>query len=234
MDANRTIPRYELKSDLARFSLARPAEEGSRKLAWVNSICILFLLIGILGDKSGAIENRHPPPLQEIVPAIVEPVPQPPQTSPEPQPQEPSDQKPEAPQVVVVTPEVPSISFAVPTIGNVVVPNALAKPPPLNPLQPVAPLKARPQTLDTTGGGGERPQPPYPRIALEQGQQGTVTLLLTADEAGNIVSAEVKGSSGSPILDRAALDYVRRHWLLPRGAGSRMFETSIIYRLQHG
>ena len=37
---------------------------------------------------------------------------------------------------------------------------------------------------ESTGQGGERPAPPYPQMAQQFGQQGTVELLLTADEAG--------------------------------------------------
>jgi len=59
-----------------------------------------------------------------------------------------------------------------------------------------------------------------------------VTLLIATDETGTIVSVEVKESSGFPMLDRSALEHIKRHWILPRGAGARLFETSINYRLE--
>ena len=233
MNANRTPRAPELSSELARFYLCGPAEEFNQKLAWVNSICIVILLVGIFGSRCGAISNEMPPPVQEVIPAIVEPLPSPPQSNPEKAAQEPNDQeKPDTPQVVVVTPNAPSINFAVPTIGNLIVPNTVATVPPLNPMRPVAPLERKPINLENTGGSGERPQPPYPKIALDQGQQGRVTLLITADDSGNITSVEVKVSSGFPILDRSAVDHVRRHWVLPHGTGPRFFETSINYLLQ--
>ena len=43
-------------------------------------------------------------------------------------------------------------------------------------------------------------------MAEDLGLQGSVELLLTADEAGVFISVEVKGSSGSSILDHAAAD----------------------------
>ena len=132
----------------------------------------------------------------------------------------------------MVTPNVPNINFAVPTIGNLMVPNAVATAPPLNPLQPAAPLKSAPSILNNTGAGGERPQPAYPRIALEQAQQGTVVLLLTVDESGIISSIEVKESSGYPVMDRSALEFVKRHWIIPPGKGNRTFEAPITYKLQ--
>jgi protein TonB len=173
------------------------------------------------------------PPVEEAVPVIVEPLAPPPAV--EDQKEEPSDEeKPEVPQVVVVVPQSPEIHFAVPTLGNVVAPGAMAQAPPLLPLQPPAPLRNVPASLDSTGAGGERPQPPYPKIALEQGQQGRVTLLMSADEAGNILTVEVKTSSGFPALDHGAMEYVRRHWTLPSGSRARLFEATITYQIQAG
>ena len=87
-------------------------------------------------------------------------------------------------------------------------------------------------TVGSKGAAGDRPQPAYPKIALEEGQQGTVQLRLDGDAAGNIVSVDIKHSSGFPILDRATVDFIERHWRLPAGAANRIFETSITYQLQ--
>ena len=148
--------------------------------------------------------------------------------------QEQKEETPDTPQVVVVTPDAPSVNFAVPTIGNLLVPNALATAPPLAPLKPVAPLRQKPILLNlaSTGGGGERPQPPYPKIALDQGQQGAVTLRMSVDEAGLIQTIEVAHSSGFPILDHNALAFVKRRWTVPAGKGARIYEATIIYRIQ--
>lgn len=233
MDANRKLPGSPPGSELTRFYLRGPDQESSGKVAWVNSICILFLLIGVLGAKRGSVLVKALPSTEEAVPAIIEPLPPPLQSAPEPKNQEQNDQdKPDTPQVVVVTPDAPNINFSVPTIGNLVVASAIATAPPLNPMRPITPLNRQPVNLENTGGSGERPQPPYPKIALDQGQQGKVTLLIAADDSGNITSIEVKESSGFPMLDRGALDHVKRHWILPRGTGTRLFETSINYRLE--
>jgi len=233
--ANRNSPRYELTDDLARYCLPGPNREPNRKLAWVNSICILFLLIGILGARSSLITNRPlPANCEEIIPVLVEPVALPQVATEEQNPEQKEQDRPETPQVVVVTPDAPSINFSVPTIGNVMVPNAIAAAPPLSPLRPPAPLRSQPVTLQNTGVAGERPQPPYPRIALEQAQQGTVTLVLQADESGKVQSVEVKESSGYPVLDRSTVDYVKRHWTVPAGTGSRVFEATVTYKLQAG
>jgi TonB family protein len=232
LDANRTSLGYELESELARSSVHASDQDPNRRLAWVNSICILFFLIGVVGSKPASIRIKPLPPVEEVTAAIVEPLPPPPRTRSEQQAQEQSNQEQVTPQVVVVTPEAPSINFSVPTIGNLVVPNAIAQAPPVAPLKQVAPLRTQPTVLNTTGSGGDRPQPPYPKIALEQGQQGPVTLRMTVDDSGLISTIEVTQSSGFPILDRGAMDFVKRHWAVPPEKGTRIYEAVINYKLQ--
>jgi len=224
MDANQTTRNYELKDDLARLCLPSASSDASQKLAWTNSVCILFLLIGIAGARRGIIAIRPAPPLQEVIPVVVQPVTLPPQAVEKTQPTE-SDNNNLAP-VAVVIPQTPNINFSVPTIGSLVVPANLATAPPLEPLRP----KTQVGSISSTGVGGERPAPPYPKLAQQTGEQGTVVLLLGGDEAGNITSVELKQSSGFPILDRATQDFVKNHWRLPAGGG--LFQTSIIYQLQ--
>jgi TonB family protein len=226
MDANRTTPAYELKGELARLCLPQVNRDANLKFAWVNSICILFLIIGIFGARRGLISIRPAPPLEEIVPVVLEPMILPPQATTEKK--ETVEKKNDAPQVAVVIPQTPNINFSVPTIGSLVVPAGLASAPPLEPLRTASQIGS----LNNTGSGGERPVPPYPPIAKETGEQGTVVLLLGGDTVGNVVSVDVKESSGFPILDRATADFIKRRWHLPPGTGTQLFQTSIIYQLQ--
>jgi len=222
-DANRISPVYELKDELARLCLTATRREPERKLAWVNSVCILFLLIGILGARRGVIAIKPVPPIREEVPVVVQPTVLPPQAiAQKPEPVEPNNQ----PRVLVALPNAPNINFGIPTVGTLVADAALASAPPPQ----AAPLRVG--SLSNTGAGGERPEPPYPPIAKETGEQGTVKLLLGGDAAGNIISIDVKESSGFPVLDRATVDFIKRHWRLPAGEGNRLFETSITYLLQ--
>jgi TonB family protein len=226
MDANRILPGHELKDELARLCLPAANRDANQKLAWVNSVCILFLLIGILGARRGLISIQPAPPLEEIVPVIVEPMTLPPsETTVK---KETDENKIDAPQVVVAIPQSPNISFSVPTIGSLIVPANLASAPPLEPMRTAVQIGS----LNNTGSGGDRPAPPYPPIARETGEQGTVVVLLGGDTAGNVVSVDVEESSGFPILDRATVDFIKRHWRLPAGMDSRLFQTSITYRLQ--
>src|SRR5208282_1564262 len=220
-DANRIPPGYELKDELSRLCLPSANRDANLKLAWVNSICIFFLLIGIAGARRGLIHIKPVPPIQEIVPVVVQPTVLPPQAiAQKPEQAEQNNQ----PRVLVALPNAPNINFGVSTAGTLVVPAALASAPQIAP--------ARIGSLNNTGTGGERPEPPYPPIARETGEQGTVKLLLGGDAAGNIISVDVKESSGFPILDHATVDFIKRHWRLPAGEGNRLFETSITYLLQ--
>jgi protein TonB len=223
MDANRTT----LKSDLARLSLPSANEDGNLKLAWVNSICILFLLIGIAGARRGIISIGSLPPIREVVPVIVIPQTLPPQKATPQKKEQPQEQH-EPTQVFVALPNTPNVHFSVPTIGTIVGSGTLASAPPLNPLQP----RAQITSVGNTGTGGDRPQPPYPQLAMQSGEQGTILLLLDADATGRIVSAEVKQSSGFPFLDRATVEFIKNHWRLPTNAGTQLFQTSITYKLQ--
>jgi protein TonB len=225
METNRTTPRYELKDELARLCLPPAIRDIDQKLAWVNSVCLLFLLIGLVGARRGAIAIKPAPPLEEAIPVVAEPVALPPQSAQPAERTEPADSQPA--RVAVVIPQAPNISFSVPTLGSLVVPSTLAVAPPLEPMR----TQAQIGSLSSTGGSGERPEPPYPAIARQEGEQGTVVLLLTGDDAGNLVSVDVKASSGFPVLDRATVDFVKRHWRLP-AAGSGLFQTSITYQLQ--
>jgi TonB family protein len=222
-----------VKSELARLCLPAATRDVDRNLAWMNSICFLFLVIGLFG-KPASGHIKPPPAPVEVLPAIIEPVVlQPPPTSPS-SPPEPNEQsaKPDAAQVVVVTPDSPAIHFSVPTIGNLVAPASLAVAPPLNPLAPVARMQTA--SIENTGAGGERPQPPYPLFAREHGQQGTVVLLLNVNEAGVITTIELKESSGYPVLDHSTLDFVKRRWIIPPGTGAQAFIVTIKYRLVAG
>src|SRR5258708_20183265 len=161
-DANR-MPARELKDELARLCLPGAGRDPNRKLAWINSICILFLLIGIVGATPARVPIRPAPPIEEIAPVILEPAP-PPQTVTANENENQSEPPPlEAPNVVVVVPNAPNINFSVPTIGNLVAPSALAKAPPLNPLHRVAPVNHLAQ-ISNTASTASHPPPPHPNI----------------------------------------------------------------------
>lgn len=222
-----------ISSTVAQFYHASTTDDPDRILAWVNSLCLLVLAIGVGGASKGIPTPKPLPNIEQPIPALVEPVQPPPQKLREVlQPNDTQEDALKTPPIVVVTPDSPAIDFAVPTIGNVLVPNAMAAAPALKPLAAVAPLKQRRASLSSTGTGGSRPEPPYPKIALQQRQQGTVMLLMSVNDAGEVVSIEVKHSSGHRALDDSALEFVRKHWTVVPGNGTRQFEATINYRLR--
>jgi periplasmic protein TonB len=225
MDANRTLPVYELKDELARHCLPPANRDPNRKLAWVNSICILFLIIGVAGAKRGSITLKPPPPLPaEMVPIFVE-TPPPPASDETPK-EEPKEAKPEAPNMVVAVPDSPAVLFSVPTIANVLVPDGVPTTPPENPMRPVEALRSRPATL-ISSGGFERPAPDYPAYFLDLGEHGSVTFLITVNQSGLVTDVKVAHSSGFPDLDEYALKHVKKRWIIPPKDGNQIFQTTI-------
>src|SRR5580658_6777179 len=228
---------YHLKSELARVCLPAPGRAVPRRLAWVDSICLLFLLIGVVGNQSRLPPRKAVPPLEQPVPVIIEPLPAvvPPTTAAQPSEQQNDDDKPQVPSIQAVTLDTPAINFAVPTPGSLLVPRSVAPTPVEGAMKRAAPVKHEPSAIDTTGSGGERPTPDiYPPIARELGQQGTVTLLLTVDDSGKVISADIQESSGSPILDGHAQSWVKRHWIVRPVNGGHTFLAPIRYHLGPG
>lgn len=60
------------------------------------------------------------------------------------------------------------------------------------------------------------PKPRYPRLARTRGYQGTVHLNVLVGDDGMVKDLQVASSSGHPILDRSALESVRK-WIFEPG-----------------
>jgi TonB family protein len=63
--------------------------------------------------------------------------------------------------------------------------------------------------------------PGYPRISREAGREGTVRIEAIVDEHGAVSSASIEESSGSYLLDRAALDAVLGASFYPATRGGK-------------
>jgi protein TonB len=64
-------------------------------------------------------------------------------------------------------------------------------------------------------GTAPGPLPVYPKNALDQNLEGTVTLAVTVSPEGKAVAVHVTGSSGSSLLDEAARRAVARWGFIP-------------------
>lgn len=242
-----------LESDLPRFCLEPEAGELNRAMGWVVSICVAYLIFGLIGIRQAAIVvHKRAPAREEAVPTVIEPLVTPPQTSTAAAaPEEPSSERNAeagAP-VVAVTADSNAIAFAVPTVGNVLVPLSMAQPPPERPIQALAPVSSL--KLDTTNAprleaisapkieeisltstGGSRPPPTYPYESQKYREQGTVVLHIEVDASGKVLSVTVKQLSGYPRLDQAALEQVERHWFFEPAGGKRLYASRIVFRLE--
>ena len=56
------------------------------------------------------------------------------------------------------------------------------------------------------------PPPPYPKPAVMRGIEGTVTLRIHVDASGSPIEVSIENSSGSAVLDQAALKFVKARW----------------------
>jgi periplasmic protein TonB len=84
--------------------------------------------------------------------------------------------------------------------------------PPSNPASPPSGLSQRP---DPEPDPKASPDPQYPWQALRRRLQGVVQILVEVDSSGKVVNARVAQTSGHGILDRAALDAVKKWTFLP-------------------
>lgn len=211
---------YKLSDDLARLCLPQEFSDSYRKLAWVNSICCLFLIIGLVGLNPPKIVQRPLSEPNDVVPVVFTPPEEQPKTEPEVKPdeeQQPQDTPEETPQVVAVVAaaDAANVAFAVPVQGAVAVaPEArLASPPPAVTHVQAAPVRFNPATTS----GGTFPPPNYPGSALRNHEEGTTTIEIRVDESGRVTDAKVQKTSGHTALDEAALEIVKRSWRFPPG-----------------
>ncbi len=240
MEASTTLQsahEYALSDDLARLCLPQEYKDSNRKLAWVNSVCCLFLLIGISGLKPPKIVVKPLSEQVDIVPVVFTPPDEPPPAQEQPQTDEPppnSDALVDTPVVAtVVAADASQVAFAVPVIGPVTtMPARFAPPPPAQ--LPKAPPKPTTFVPGQGGEGGTFPWPggrDYPREALEQRAQGKVMLYVVVDPSGVPSTVEVKDGSGYYSLDRASVQWVKNKWRWLPGE-TRLFYVPFVWQLQ--
>jgi protein TonB len=216
------LQRYTLRSDLAQYCLPAASRDVNRKFAWANSICFLFVLVGILGVRMPPIILRPRADAPDIVPVVFTPPEEQPKVEPAPQPDEPEpspDTVVETPQVLTVVSPSPSVAFPVPVEGPVIVaPSArYASAPPPTPPKPAVPPKPT-AFSGNPEDGGFYPLPTPPRWVLEKPNFESVTLLyFYVNPSGSITAVEIKESSGYEALDRLLADWIKKKWVFPPG-----------------
>lgn len=109
-----------------------------------------------------------------------------------------------------------------------------------------APAPGPPQAGNATApsGGGDglvllqRALPAYPRAAARRGEQGTTQVILHVTQSGRVDQVKVEQSSGSALLDAAAVEAFRkwRFERLPDAAAGRWLRTAqrfILYQFTY-
>lgn len=229
------LPDDNRGDDLARFCLELDSAESQRALMWVNAICLTCLIVGWMGIQAQplAIRRKSPPP-EEAVATLIEPLITPVQTVvPEMGDAQGDRTTEEGFTGVAVTVDSLEVAFSVPTVGNILVPLALAAPPPAQPMAGAVSLDMpRLEPIEMTAPNGQRPPPSYPRASLLEREQGAVELLIETEEGGAIRGVTVQRSSGYPRLDHAAREHVRKTWQFPSSQTNRLYSCSIVFQMK--
>lgn len=106
-------------------------------------------------------------------------------------------------------------------------PPAAPTPQPEAPPEPAAPVIAAPAPSPVVIPPSfnadylHNPPPAYPTASRRMGQQGKVVLRVLVNGAGTADKVELRSSSGSTLLDDAALDAVKRWRFVPARQGDR-------------
>jgi periplasmic protein TonB len=223
--ASRSISRHYDRVD-PMFSMALLFSLGLHTVA-------LFVMSG-LQDKPHRVVDTLSVQLQQAPKPL--PPPEPPKPEPEP-PKPPAKKLPppvrpqpippppvESPTPVSVrqdTPPPPAVIAAAPK-ANEPPPTFTAPPAPPPPPEPPKPKGPTDQEIDSARGNygsllsrefAKHKQ--YPRIAQMRGWQGIAKVELHIDANGNVISSTVSESSGFEVLDKQALEMVRKASPLP-------------------
>ena len=225
---------YKLSDDLARLCLPQEWSDSCRMLAWVNSICFLFLVVGLVGLKAPRVIHKPLSEMTDPVPVIFTPPEELPKTEPEVKPDEPDKPQDTAEETPTVAPIVavmdsPAVAFSVPVQGAVAVAQEarLATPPPPVDRPPAKAVQFNPHTA----GEGSFADPQYPSVALRNHYEGTAVIEIAVDSAGRITEVKIFKSSGFPVLDEAALDVVKNRWHFLPGP-PRLYHWACTFRMQ--
>lgn len=71
-------------------------------------------------------------------------------------------------------------------------------------------------------------KPPYPRLAEQRGWEGTVQLKVVISPEGRVSNASIQLSSGYRVLDRSALQHIRKSRFRPARKNGKAIEMSIL------
>ncbi|MDB6056927.1 MAG: tonB [Verrucomicrobiales bacterium] len=215
---------------LATIATSRRDEDEWRPLAWVTSICVLFLIIGLLGLRARPLAEPAPTQRVQIVPVVFTPPELPKKlqpavvdtTTPQPTPVAPTTP-------VVAATEPAQVAFPVPVQSPVVIVTPQFAPPPA--IQIRAPAAVATEFNTDSAAHGYFQKPKYPASELAAHHDGRVMLSIVVSKDGKPQSVAIKESSGWPKLDSAAAEKARKDWDFGPGP-IRYFYVPVVFQIK--
>lgn len=177
-----------------------------------------LLLISWEGQPLAKVQSRGAPGVEIRLAATPAPAPLPvlePEAPPEPQPQS---------EVPIVPQAAPPKPTPVPRATRPKLPDATnaVQAPAAHPATPPSPAQPAASSVPASPGAESAPSSPeplgalenkspqYPKLARQRGQEGEVTLRVEVSAQGQAMHVSVLKSSGHSLLDKAALEAVRK------------------------
>ncbi|MDD3626549.1 MAG: TonB family protein [bacterium] len=182
-----------------RLKLHSPKTYNRNLMISAIGALVLHLVFGIAirGCESRAVSVAPPPPTKYVEVELYEPPP-PPETPPPPKTRQIKNVK-----------IVQKMEYAIPKVD----PKLIETEQVVQMVAPQKPAETNIKVVSSKEASGDtraaqllhKEIPTYPRIARKMGIEGTVVLQIIVDEEGNPRSVELHQSSGSEILDEAAV-----------------------------
>lgn len=226
-----------LQDELAQFCLPAASRDASRKVAWVNAVCVCVLLVGVLGVQRPLALVIKPRVVEEEPVILDQPkeIPKAEEFKPdEVQPDNTERSELDVPPIPIpVVADSKALAAPVYVEGLVaIVKNATrAAPPPVIHKAPPVVTETGPKRF-TGNRDGLFPTPLYPTDAQLARRQGTVRLSWTVTTDGEVKDLQVVTSSGHSDLDRAAVDAVKRRWKFKPGTQEERLFYDFEFKLQ--
>jgi protein TonB len=195
----------------------------------------------------GLFQDRDPTPVKVLEVALVQADPPPVMEAPAPAARHPRLRTPEFFSRATALPETspqadpPAAALALPETRTQAAPSVMplpraaeTRPAPPGPKTDVAGIAVAPASFSATYLGN--PPPRYPPVAREMGVQGTVTLKVQVTREGLPARVDVEQTSGSTVLDQAALEAVRTWRFAPARRNGEAVEdimmVPVVFRLE--
>ncbi len=201
------------------YAIKSAAETKSQRIGLAVTIALHVVVVAALlsyAPVRQAMLDAAPIMVDYIVPPVVEKPPEPPKPLPvrqKPTPQQPVEPAP----LLAITRDAPAVYEA--PVQEIIkpLPPIQVEPPPAPPAPPA--LAVTPPSFNAAYL--DNPPPVYPPLSRRSGEQGRVLLRVHVTASGAADTVDLRTSSGSPRLDNAAVETVKRWRFVPARQGDQ-------------